>query len=142
MARMEGLSIQPSLFDLFYEEFLNQFIIFVLRCDGSHGGAEYPALSVRPLLRGVPQPVHGGQRSFLSCSGMLNTVFPSYINPQIQMSGARSGSLDSSIASVGAPLQINTGLRIENKYGSTFHTICRVSPTDATTTIVSCGATL
>jgi hypothetical protein len=26
MARMESLSIQPSLFDLFYEEFLNQFM--------------------------------------------------------------------------------------------------------------------
>ena len=26
MARLEGLSIQPSLFDLFYEEFLNQFM--------------------------------------------------------------------------------------------------------------------
>jgi hypothetical protein len=44
------------------------------------------------------------------------------------------------VASVGAPLQINAGLRIERKNGTTFYTICSVAPSDATTIIASCGA--
>jgi hypothetical protein len=46
------------------------------------------------------------------------------------------------IASVGAPLPIDAGLRIESKNGTTFHTIFSAVPIYATTTLASCGATL
>jgi hypothetical protein len=44
------------------------------------------------------------------------------------------------VASVGAPLQNDAGLRIKRKNSSTFHTICRVAHINATTTIASCCA--
>ncbi len=37
--------------------------------DGAYGEPQHPALSLRPLLRGVPQPVHGRQQSHHRRSG-------------------------------------------------------------------------
>jgi hypothetical protein len=50
---------------------LHTVMTFMERPSGQDGapGAEHPALPLRPLLRRVPQPVHGWQRPVSRSSG-------------------------------------------------------------------------